>query len=470
MFVLACALTACSADRLVAPLRYGVHAPAPDESFRAHPPPTPAVTEMRDVVRDTTLPNGLRVVLVERHDFPVVATRLLVDRGSLDLDDPSGLEVAEMVRLFGRGGDQAVLDRLGDLSATTGVGWSMSLADDSISVSTRGPSSAFDASLEILAENIHPRLTPGEYDRRSAELAQTAAWRPSSVRMVERDVLFGRDHAYGSRLPGGKPITEESAQILHDRLFQPTHATLVIVGDVTPLQVDESTARRLGGWTAARTVPRNTAPPPPRNGPRLVVYNRGGLAQRFGSVFARGPLPTSDDADAFALAARILGGAKSSALFEQLREGSGAAYSIDVPFIRDRVATWLSVFASYDGDKAIDGVRDVLKAIEALRNGSVSDGEIVVARETLIAQWRGSMAVVQDAAAEYATGIALGIEPSRVQDYPARIGRLQREDLVRVAKRYLDPNALHVAFLGEERWFNPESLGMGGSTSITLKP
>jgi len=306
-------------------------------------------------VRETSLPNGVRVVLVERHGFPLVAAELHIDPGALDVEDPGGLNVAETAQLFGRGGDQKVFDGLGAQSAATGVTWTTGRNDDSTWVTTRSPSGAFDASLEMLAgSSIHSHLSPGEYDRRAAELAQVAAWKVGTVVTVEKAILFAPDHAYAGRFPKTAVISQDDAQELHDRIFQPAHATLVIVGDVTPAQVDESAARWFGTWSATRPMPpRKTVSPPPRNGPRVAVLSRRALAQRLGAVFARGPVATSDDAAAFELAAKVLGGATSSTLFEHLREESGAAYSVRTQVLTDRTATWLSISVSYDRNKAL---------------------------------------------------------------------------------------------------------------------
>jgi len=286
--------------------------------------------------------------------------------------------------------------------------------------------------------------------------------------MGVKAVLFGRDHAYGYRPPEQTLNSPERAQELHDELFQPAHAALVVVGDVTPAQLDESAARWLGAWTTRRALPKSTAPPPPLNGPRVAVVRRRNNSDGYAAVFARGPDGMRDDSEAFELVAKILGGSWSSKLYEHLREGSEAAYGVATPTFVQREASWLVIGTTYQNDKAVDSVRDVLAATERLRNGSVTDDEIEVARETVLAEWRGIMSTVEGAAAAYAAWIAHGLEPGRIDDYSSRIARVRRDDVERVAKVYLDPKALHVVFMGEDRWLDPSPLGMGGAKIIDI--
>jgi predicted Zn-dependent peptidase len=80
------------------------------------------------------------------------------------------------------------------------------------------------------------------------------------------------------------------------------------------------------------------------------------------------------------------------------------------------------------------------------------------------------MATVEGTAERYATAIALGVGVDRAREFPARVARLGKEDLVRVARAYMAPEVLHVAFLGDDRWLEAEQLGMGGMTTLSTRP
>lgn len=467
LVALLCCLAGC-AQRLVSPLDYAPIPPSIEEPFRAQPPPQRTVVDAKEVLRETTLPNGLHVVVVERHNFPSVAIRLRVDRGAVDFDDVDAASIDQMLHLFGRAGDLRTFERLQRECADNGVGWQLDGDADGVTAGAYGPSRSFAVALSVLARvSFQANLSPQEYDQRVAEWKQGGSY--SLPHLAERAVLFGPHHPYGHSPEAHRsPLSREAASSLHARIFQPAHATAVIVGDVTLSDVDALAGHWFGSWVGNDSVVRNAHPPPAVSGPRLSVVSRRDLAQRSAAVFARGPLVTNEDSVAFEVAARILGGAHSSTLAEALREHSGATYGVSSPLYSQRTASWLSIAASYESEKAVESVRRILVAIDTLRSNRESDEEIAVAKATLIAKMRGMMATPSGAAALYSTWIAHGRNPSNLADYPAWIDRVGRDDLTRVARSYLALDSLHVVFVGEDRWLDTRSLGLGEPVALEL--
>ena len=456
--------------RLVTPLRYAATASSPDEPFRAVSPPCPAVSERTDAEpRVTTLPNGLRVLLFERHDFPILAARLVIDRSSLDLGDHGGVQVGQTLFVYGRGGSEAAFEALSSDSARMGISYGGEAGRSALSFAVRGPSDELDAALDVLARvGFRAQLTPKEYDRRTVEWNDAAEHDQVSLLAAERFVLFGDASPYGFHGHMPEMISLPTAETIHERLFQPTQASLIVVGDVVPERLDASVTRSFGTWAAGATLSRLLAPPPSRTGPRLSIVSNHRVAQTYGSVFARGPDPTSDDLVPLSVVGNLLGGGRSSKLHERLRDETGATYDIGARIDLEVTASWLSLRAAYDVEKVVEGVGGVLAAVRDLRSGDVTDEEIAVAREEVLATWRESMATAGGAASAYGTWLGLGAGPDRVSDLIKQVMRVGRDEIVRVANRYLSDEALHVALLGEDRWLDTRPLGMGGPTRLDL--
>ena len=466
----ALSLSSCSSARLVAPLRYPPEAPAPRDPFPSEPPALAPVSEVVDAApRITTLANGLRVVLVERHTFPVVAARLFVDRGSLDLDDAGGIRVSQAMYLFERGGSEAALEGISADAMRIGASCSSGAHPMAAWVSVRSPAQEFEAALDLMTRlSFKARLTDEEYRRRQAEWTKASDFGGLNLDAAERFVLFGASHPYGFAGHGRNVIPMDDARSLHETLFQPSVATLVLVGDVTPERVDSGVAGAFARWSAAAPpLPKKTDPPPQRGGPRISLISHHGLTQMRGAIFARGPLPSDDDSFAFAVVANLLGGGKSSRLYEVLREEIGAAYNVGAYARLRRNASWLSLSASYDIDKAVRGIEAVIAAIGDLREGVVTDEQIAVAREALLAGWRETMATVEGTAAFYAYWSELGVEPERARRFPELVAAVARPDAVRVANKYLSEGALHVVLMGDDT-FDAHALGMGRLAALDM--
>jgi predicted Zn-dependent peptidase len=137
--------------------------------------------------------------------------------------------------------------------------------------------------------------------------------------------------------------------------------------------------------------------------------------------------------------------------------------------VQERTASWMSVTASYDADKALDGVATVLDAIRRVREGQITDLDVAVARETMLASWRMQMATAAGAASQYAGAVALGIGVDSVRDFPERLARVGRGEVVRVAGQYMGARATHVLFMGDDRWLDVSGLRMGEPTVLDLR-
>lgn len=480
--------------------------PVPDEPFRAHAPAlTPIVEVLDPPPRVTTLANGLRVVLFPRHAVPLAEVRLVIDRGALDLGDLGGLAVNETEDFFRRLGDDAVYEEVSTKLSAVGGCWESGHSHDGVWVAVKIPSAGLDAAVAALSRGfVHAFLAPAEHEMRSREWTHVAGSAAITAEHAERLILFGTRHPYGYGGEGATPISQQAAQKVHDQLFQPAHATLVVVGDVDAAALDASVTRQFGAWVgwkpvakvrvappevpatpvlvAAPAVPaarhvmngRRASPSPSAPQPaaspllaRLSVVSNSAADQRYGAVIARGPAPTSADLDAFRLAVELIGGAVSSTLYERLRQ-DGDALSLSAGVEVERTATWLELGAYYAPRKAVDGVEQVLRAIRAVRTGAVTDSDITTAREALLGSFRAHMATVEGAASLYSQGGAQDLE--RVRNFPARLARIRRSDVIRVANTYLRAEALHVLFVGNSSELDVAPLGLGPAVTIMQAP
>jgi zinc protease len=465
--LLAAALTfgGCGTPVLVAPLRYADAPLAPADAPRDPPPAVAAIVEVDDPPpRETTLANGLHVVFVPRHEARTVALRLVIDRGAIDLGEHGEIagEQAAFVLARGRMGTRAAR-KASALGGTLTVERRSSASEVALKVSTSELSNA----LALLAELfVHTDLSADEY------AALVPVWRSQTLRtraldvIAERAMLFGVANPYGSAEWGKELLGREELLATYARLYVPAQATLVVVGNLSPETLDATVAQSFGGWEARSPLPRDATLPPPSAGPRVALVGVG-MTQTFGAVCVRGPLPSSDEMDAFALAAALLG-SPSSKLFAELRERQGAAYTPGGTVYANRSASWLAVAAMYEPYKVVDGLKTVVDAMRALRSGHVTDAEIATAREILLGEWRGRMATVDGTAHAYAEAIVAGRSVSHISSYPERVKRLMKDDVARLAARYFSDSDLRVVLLGRNQGLNVGPLGLGQLGGLEL--
>jgi zinc protease len=457
---------------MVAPLRYAEASPAADEAFRAQAPDTsPVVPSASFDWSDTTLDNGLRVLVLERHALPIVSTALVVLRGSAEAWAPHDTE-SILEGLLAEGTRGRTRDEL--MAAWSGLGarHGISLGPDGCMLMAKVSSGHVDAAIALLAETaMTPRLTVRDFSnvrsRWQREYQQGGRDKDTTVNQFGRSMLFGAEHAYGSQRASEAhtlALTVEDIAALHAQIFRPSQAALVVVGDVSFEAARASAARRLGVWRGGEASSTRKAPPSPRAGPRVVLVTRQRRSQVFAHVSARAPEGASPDVAPLEVLARALGG-HTSPLHDEVREVRGAAYSLNAELDRMRSASVLSINGALEESKAIDALQAMLAAVRRARTEDLGAAEIERARTSLLSEWRAQVAKTDALTAMAASALTI-TEPLRaIEDYPARIQAVTAADIRRVAARYLGDGSLRLVIVAPDSFeAKLADLGLGPVT------
>ena len=462
-------LSAACVSPIVAPLRYEPVSPAPEEPFRAAPPDaSPVAPNVPLAFRVTTLANGLRVVLVERHGLPIVATRIVVARGFADARAP--LDTYGILhRLLEEGTARRSAEELAAAYARLGAPHRVFCEDDGVTVGTVVDAADLDEAVGLLAETVlTPRLGPNDVtDARRAWLRDFTVAANYAGRIVSRNVytsLYGRAHPYGFARPPQSHtdgLTPEDFAALHARLFHPAHTTLIVVGDAMPAAVDAVAARWLGGWAPPEPAMERRPMPEPLPGPRVVLVVRRVESQVNASIAARGPAANEEDLPAMDVLAHVLGDV-SSRLRGEVRVASGAAYIFGSRLHVERAASTLTVSGAFDAQKVVPALRTILDTLAETRARGVREPDFERARTTLLAEWRAQFSTADGLAAALDQAITRGLSLEAFAAYPDRVQAVTRADVQRVARRYLGDEALHIVVSGSDEVLRPlAGLGLG---------
>jgi zinc protease len=306
----------------------GVDAP-PDPA-----PPRPVVVPTPS---DERLPNGLRVVVVPRHDVPLVTASLLVRAGP-EADPPDRAGLADMTatmlakgaqragRAVGATGLAVQAEALGG-SLATGSSWRASNVAMTVTVPT------LEAAVGLIADVVRrPTLAAAELDRARVQALdglRVAFSEPGQV------ASFALRRAYWGDSPFGAVPTQASLQRLtrgdvqafHRRWYRPDLAVLVLAGDVTPERGRALAQRHFGDWQQPPgDRPRAATPPAASTAPPLVVIDMPGSGQSAVAVAAPFVATGAPDRRAAQVASAILGAGYSSRMNTEVRIKRGLSY------------------------------------------------------------------------------------------------------------------------------------------------
>ena len=285
-----------------------------------------------------TLSNGLKVVLAERHEAPVVEFELLIDAGhAADQFASPGLARLAMDMLDEGTSTRSSLEISEEL-AKLGARLRTSSGLDSSIVTLSALKENLEPSLAIFADVIlNPVFPESELERlRKQRLARIAQEKTDPFSIGWRllpGILFGKNHAYGNPLTGSgteasvRAIARSDLEKFHQTWFQPHNATLIIVGDTTLDEIIPKLESNLKGWQD-RTEPPAKDVGAVSNPEQSVLYlvDRPGAGQSsiIGGLIAP-PLNTPDRL-AIESMNRILGGSFTSRINMNLREDKHWSY------------------------------------------------------------------------------------------------------------------------------------------------
>jgi zinc protease len=290
-------------------------------------------------MQKTTLSNGLKVVLAERHDAPVVNFSLLVDSGYAS-DSPDLPGVASLsLRMLEEGTATRGSLRIGEELEGLGANFSTSTNLDGASVSMNVLKATMPKALDVYSDLLlHPAFPQNEFERLQKDRIATIQREKVSPQLtalrVLPNLLYGKGHAYA--LPFTGSGTEAAvARMTRDDLvkyyrtwFKPNNATLLVVGDTTLAEMKPLLEQALAGWKAGEVPKKNVAQV---NQPeKTVVYlvDRPGALQSVIVGAQLAPPRNTPDSVPLEVINDIFGGTFSSRINMNLREDKHWSYGV----------------------------------------------------------------------------------------------------------------------------------------------
>ncbi|HXG51696.1 MAG TPA: insulinase family protein, partial [candidate division Zixibacteria bacterium] len=190
-------------------------------------------------------------------------------------------------------------------------------------------------------------------------------------------------------------------------------------------------------------------PAPPRAERKIYLVDRPGSVQ---TTLMAGNIAVdrrSDDYIPLLVMNQIIGGGPAGRLFLNLREEKGYTYGAYSSLAALEYPGPWSVAADVRTEVTGGALGEILKEIERMREARVSEAELAAAKRTLTAGF--ALALEQPARV---LGFAVarhlyGLPEDYWERYPELIAAVTADDVQRVARRYLDPNALQVVAVGD---------------------
>lgn len=419
-----------------------------------------------------TLPNGLRIFVLEDHRLPTFTCSLSLKAGTLFEPKPGVAEVTATMLNEGTKGKSAL--QFATLIEDLGANLNARAGSERATLSVSGLSENSDKLIDLLAETL---LSPAFPEERLSRIkfrsgAQTAQRNTNANALASRllsQTLYGetpyaRTDAARQQIAA---VTREDIVAFHDKFYQPNGAILAISGDVNANAIVSKITKAFADWKSGSTPP---ALPPadfkPKEATRIYLVDRPNSAQTvllFGNIAIS---RTSPDYIPLVVANRILGGGSSGRLFQNLREDKGYTYGAYSSLSTPKWAGTWGASASVRTPVTEAAVGEFFKEFARLQNEPVTADELERAKRSII----GSFArTLENSAGVLSSTLDLvenGLPLDYWDTYPAKVQAVTVADVQRVAKQYLGTNRIQLFAVGERSQIE-EGLKKYGTVEVT---
>ncbi len=409
------------------------------------------------VVRE--LPNGLRLMVVERHNLPVADFVLVVPTGATaNPADRAG--VADLVAsMLTEGTTTRNALQIADQEAYLGISLSSSSGWDATTIRLSTPTAQLDSALALFADvSLHPTFPASEFARvkqeRLTALLQIKDRGPAIASLVYPTILYGRDNPYGRPAIGtDASVSAMSAADLsafYRMNFSPTGATLIAVGDITPAQFERKINALFGGWPRYAVADITVAPGLPAPATTVYLIDKPGAAQssfRIGSV---GVPRSTPDYFPLSVMNTVLGGSFTSRLNQDLREDKGYTYGASSRFDMRKYAGPFTASAEIVSAKSDSALIEFMKQLRDIRE-PVPEGELMKTKRYLQLEFPSSFETNGQIASRLSDVALYGLPLDYYNHVVDQIGAITQADVLRVAAKYIDPARLTILIVGDRK-------------------
>jgi zinc protease len=424
--------------------------------LREPPPPLPPRSIKLPTPYETTLSNGLVVVVVEDKRLPLVSYRLALRTG--DAHDPLELPglMDMLTGLLTEGTQSRTSREIADEVARLGATLQSGANSDYTTVAASSLSLFSENILELMADvALRPVFPENEVEltkQNTKESLKQQRAQPSFLasEMVAR-VIFGK-HPYSITAPTPESVdatTRERLIEFHRSMFIANNAVLVVAGDVNQDLLLQQIEDLFGRWEQGAVPDENFPPPPQRTARSAYIVDRPGSAQSNIVIANLGITRTSPDYFPMLVMHTVLGANASSRLFMNLREDKGYTYGAYSSLDARRTAGTVRATAEVRTPVTGDSLKEFFYELNRIRSEPVSEKEIADAKSYLTGVFPIRLETQEGLIDQLVQIKMFGLPDDYLEIYRNRIQAVTIEQIQQVAAKYIKPDKAAIVIVGD---------------------
>lgn len=436
-----------------------------------------SIPEVGKEVQREVLNNGIILYMMEDHRLPLLSISALVRCGEAYMPTEQ-MAIPEITGDVMRSGGTINIDAdsLNALLELLGARLETSIGFESGNASLSVMSKDTELGIRLMADVLrNPAFPEDKIDLVKTQLKTDIKRRNDSPQQILSRQFY---HLVYGEHPDGRilewkyvsPVSRQDLVDYHQKHFVPNNIMLGITGDFDPAEMKIFLNKYFGDWPKKDInlpeIPRVDNTPKP--GVYQIYKDVNQASIRFGQLGV-----SRDNPDRFAVSVMnyILGGGSfTSRMTSKVRSDEGLSYSVGTRYqtnTRD-LGVWYA-FCQTKLSTTYKAMRLMLNEVERIRDGEVDNEELESAKDSYINRY-----VFNFTTPGRIVGRLMELEfenrpPDLLKKYIENIRRVTRDDVLRVAKKYLTPDNITYVVVGDPEKFEQPLDEFGRVFNIELE-
>ncbi|MGQ4810352.1 hypothetical protein NKDENANG_03810 [Candidatus Entotheonellaceae bacterium PAL068K] len=419
------------------------------------------VTQVCATVVQTTLENGLTVLVEENHTHPVVAVQVFVRTGSINEQEYLGSGISHFFEHIIHGGttttrseaeSRAILEAIGNHSNAY-------TTHNHTAYYINTTTEHWTTALELLADwMLHSRIEEQEFIREKGVVQrEIEQGLDNPRRLLFRITRAARYKVHPARYPviGYKALVQQISRddlvTYYQRMYAPNNMILVVVGDVATAEALTHIRTAFGSGERRRLPAISLPAEPPQMGKRTTLQEMA-IAQAHMSLSFRTVPLTHPDLYPLDVLSYILSNGDSSRLVKHIKHEQQLVYDIQSSSFTPAYAPGsLAVWATLEPDHLEAAEAAILQQLYRLKDEFVTPEELAKAKKQKVANHIFGQQTVQGRARTLGIDVLNTYDPHFSDTYVHNIQQVTAEEVQQVARRYLHEDTLVLAVVRPKR-------------------
>jgi zinc protease len=412
--------------------------------------------------QETSLSNGLKIIIAKRTSVPLVEFNLVVNAG-FSADQPGMSGLASLTSDMMDEGTKSlnalqISDELLKLGAHLYSGANV----DNSTVNLSTLKSNIDKSLNLFADVIlNPSFPEKELTRlkkeRIAAIEQEKASPVLAGLRVLPILLYGKNSSYGTTWRGNgdkesiEKITREDLIKFHDNWFKPNNATLIVAGDANLEELKPKLEKLFSGWKRGNVPEKKLGNV--KNADKSIVYLINIPDAPQSVIFAADIVPPKSEMNDIAAetANNIFGGMFTSRINMNLREDKHWTYGARSIIRGLKAQRPFVTYAPVQTDKTIDAMKEMSNELrQFVGDKPPTEDELQKAKQNQVLELPGRWETISDVV-NYLTGLVVyNLPDNYYKTYSEKVKNLNVNDVSEAAEKIIKPGNMIWIVVGDQ--------------------